>query len=158
VPASYGTGAACRPAYAGECGRRPGYLRRAEFLLPPTAPCPDHAGALFARRLTLELDPGITGVGGAHGAETVEDSGEELKEELELVEVLEHAGNVEAQLVHAIGELRPEPALVVHHLEANARLGRDQVAQLRVHEERAQPALIATLDVTQNPKVGPPES
>jgi hypothetical protein len=53
-------------------------FRRAEFLLPPSAPCPDHAGAPVAGRVTMELGPGIAGVGGAHGAETIEDSGEEL--------------------------------------------------------------------------------
>lgn len=73
----------------------------------------------------LHRDLGVAGVRRTHRAEVVEDGGEEVEQRLQVVEVLEDAGNVEGQLVHALGGLRAD---LFGQLPPDLRLARTEHA------------------------------
>src|SRR5205823_1963609 len=61
--------------------------------------------------------PRVVLVRRADVAQAVQPGGEEIEELLQADEVLDDADGVELQLVHALRELRPEPAFVVENAE-----------------------------------------
>src|SRR5215210_7599817 len=62
-------------------------------------------------------DPRVVLVRRADVAKPIQRGGEEFEELLQADEVLDDADRVELQLVHALRELRPEPAFVVEDAE-----------------------------------------
>src|SRR5258708_11802896 len=79
-------------------------------------------------------------------AELVERFSEEGEELLQAFDVLDHADNLEVELVDAFGELLAEPALVVFDLEVDVGLRGDQRTELRIGEELANLHFIVPFD------------
>src|SRR5688500_5628719 len=62
-----------------------------------------------------QRDAGIALIGGADRAQAVECLGKELVEQLQPLQVSNHSGDGEVELVDALRKRRAEPALVILH-------------------------------------------
>ena len=62
--------------------------------------------------------------------ELLQDFGEEVEELLEALHVLDHSHDLEEQLVHSLGKLLAEGALVVFQLQGDLRLLLDEPPDL----------------------------
>src|SRR5664280_1291959 len=85
-------------------------------------------------------------VGRADMAEGVEDLGEEVEQTLEDRHVANHAAYLEVELVHVRGELRPEDAFAVLHLEVEPGHGQHHLAEPGGREQREDLGSLVTLD------------
>src|SRR5262245_14984207 len=63
-------------------------------------------------------------------AQLIQHGGEQVEQGFEPLHILDHAQNLEVQLVHALGELRTKPALAVLYLQTYLRLSLDHLPDL----------------------------
>src|SRR5947207_6526819 len=82
-----------------------------------------------------DLEVGGLGLRRADVAELIECLGEQLVEQLQPIQILDDAADVEVQLVHTFRKLRTEPPLIVLHREVDLFLRSDEIAELLLRQQ-----------------------